>query len=469
MTVELHLEDATAIAGLIASKAISPVEVVDHFLGRIERLNPTLNAFCLVAAESARAQAKRAEELVMAGSQLGPLHGVPVAIKDLTPTEGIETNYGSWIYKGNIPKTDAVLVERTKAAGGIVIGKTMTSELGHAACARDLIHGAAANPWNTERIPGGSSGGSAAAVAAGMVPVAEGSDGGGSVRIPAACCGLFGLKPQVGRIPITSAANFQSLACHGPLTWTVRDAALLMAAWSGPDDRDPLSLPRTGEDFVAALDGDVRGVRIAYSPDLNLPIEPDVRQAVAGGVSVLEALGAEVDVVDLDTRGLIEQFHRLWVGMEAAEVRPHLAEFRGRMTRGVLDEVARGSTMGALEYWDAELARSVYYEKVRLILDAYDFIVCPTLAVSPPSIHMFTDGPEEVAGQIVDRKTGWSMAYPFNMTMHPVASIPCGTTTDGMPVGMQIVGRRFGEAQILRLAARFEEAAPWARPPIALN
>ena len=458
---DLCFEDATELARRIRSKAISPVEVLDAFLARIEALNPIINAFCLVAADSARAQARRAEQALVDGSTPGPLHGVPVAFKDLTPTAGIETSYGSWAFKGNVPDEDAVIVERTKRAGAIVIGKTMTSELGHSACARNLVHGATVNPWNPERIPGGSSGGSAAAVLSAMTPVAEGTDGGGSVRIPASCCGVFGLKPQLGRIPMADRANFTTLACHGPLTWTVRDAALLLSVWAGPDDRDPLSLPATAEDF-RALDGDLEGTRIAYSPDLGLPVEAEVRDVVREAVATLVELGAHVDEVDLRAGdGLVADFHRLWVGLEAAQFGHLVPEHGSRMTRGVLEEIERGSTLAAVDYWRAEIARSDFYDRVRRVLALNDFIVCPVMAVSPPSVHMFTDGPEEVEGAVVDRKTGWSLAFPFNMTSHPAASIPCGATPDGLPVGMQVIGRRFRELDVLRFAARFEEAAPW--------
>jgi Asp-tRNA(Asn)/Glu-tRNA(Gln) amidotransferase A subunit family amidase len=467
---ELCFKDASELAALVAARVLSPVEVIDAFLERIEVLDPAINAFCLVAAESARAQAVAAErELSRGGSEIGALHGVPVAFKDLTPTAGIETAYGSWIFAGNVPEADAVIVERTKRAGGIVIGKTMTSELGHAACARNLISGATVNPWNPQRTSGGSSGGSAAAVVSAMAPVAEGSDGGGSVRIPASCCGVFGLKPQLGRIPLPEPANFGTLSCHGPLTWTVRDAALLMSVWAGPDERDPMSLPATGEDFAAALDGDVAGVRVAYSPDLGVPVTPEVREVVRDGVAVLERLGARVEEVDLSAgSGLVAEFHRLWIGMEAALFGGEVERHGERMTRGVLEEIARGSALASVDYWKAELARSEFYARVRAVLADYEFIVCPVMAVSPPSVHMFTDGPEEINGQLVDRKTGWSLAFPFNLSSHPAASLPCGFTPDGLPVGMQVVGRRFGESAILRLAARFEEAAPWRarRPPL---
>ena len=458
---EVCFEDATELARLIRTGAVSPVEVVDAFLARIEALNPVINAFCVVAADSARAQARRAERELIDGAPTGALHGVPVAFKDLTPTAAIETSYGSWAFKGNVPDADAVIVERTKRAGGIVIGKTMTSELGHSACARNLVHGATINPWNPERIPGGSSGGSAAAVLSAMAPVAEGSDGGGSIRIPASCCGVFGLKPHLGRIPLADRPNFTTLACHGPLTWTVRDAALLMSVWAGPDDRDPLSLPESADDFTA-IDGGLAGARIAYSPDLGLPVEPEVRDVVRDAVARLNDLGAHVDEVDLRAGdGLVAEFHRLWVATEAAQFGHLVAEHGARMTRGVREEIERGSSLAAIDYWRAEMARSDFYDRVRSILAEHDFIVCPVMAVSPPSVHMFTDGPEEVNGAIVDRKTGWSLAFPFNMSSHPAASIPCGATPDGLPVGMQVVGRRFRELDVLRLAASFEAAVPW--------
>jgi Asp-tRNA(Asn)/Glu-tRNA(Gln) amidotransferase A subunit family amidase len=460
---DICFKDATELAQLVRSKAVSPVEVLDAFLARIDALNPAINAFCVVAVDRARADAIHAERALVDRVATGPLHGVPIAFKDLTPTAGIETTRGSWIFKGWVPDADAVVVERTKRAGGIVIGKTVTSELGHSACARNLVHGATVNPWDPERIPGGSSGGSAAAVLAAMAPVAEGSDGGGSVRIPASCCGVFGLKPHLGRVPSAGRPNFTTLSCHGPLTWTVRDAALLMSVWSGPDDRDPMSLPATGDDFAAALRGDVAGARIAYSPDLGLPVAPAVRDVVGSAVATLDDLGAKVEQVSLDAgRGLVAEFHRLWVAMEAAQFGGFVDRYGDRMTRGVREEIERGFALAAVDYWRAEIARSEFYERVRSILEDYEFIVCPVMAVSPPSIHMFTDGPEEVDGAIVDRKTGWSLAFPFNMTTHPAASIPCGATPDGLPVGLQVVGRRFREAEVLRLAARFEEAQPWS-------
>ena len=313
------------------------------------------------------------------------------------------------------------------------------------------------------RSPGGSSGGSAAAVAAALSPVAEGSDAGGSIRIPASCCGVLGLKPQLGRIPVeTGRTYFETLACIGPLTWTTRDAALLMSVWAGPDERDPKSLPDTGEDWLGALDGDLPGLRVAWSPSLGLPADPEVVRIVGDAARTLERLGCSVQETDLAAdASLVQVLHRLWVGLEATLFGDSVAEHGPRMTPGVLREIERGRAQSAIDVWEAEIERSRWYDRVRAVLDEHDVIVCPTNAIPPPPADTVTYGPSEIDGQPVDPKTGWTLAYPFNLTTHPAISIPCGTTADGLPVGMQVVAPRFGERTLLRVAARFEDAAPW--------
>jgi Asp-tRNA(Asn)/Glu-tRNA(Gln) amidotransferase A subunit family amidase len=460
----LHLCDATELAARVRAREVSPVEVLDAFLQRIERLDPALHAFCTVPVEQARERAAHAEAVVLAGEEIGPLHGVPVAIKDLTPTRGIRTAFGSVLFEDHVPDADAVVVERTLAAGGIVLGKTMTSEFGHAASASSPRFGATLNPWDPTRSPGGSSGGSAAAVAAALAPVAEGSDAGGSIRIPASCCGVVGLKPQLGRIPVESGRTyFETLACIGPLTWSVRDAALLMSVWAGPDERDPKSLPDTGDDWLGALDGDLAGLRVAWSPSLGLPADPEVVRLVGEAAGTLERLGCSVTQIDLAAdASLVQVLHRLWVGLEAALFGDSVAEHGERMTPGVLREIERGRRQTAIDLWEAEIERSRWYDRVRDVLDRHDVIVCPTNAIPPPPADTVTYGPDRIAGHSVDPKTGWTLAFPFNLTTHPAISIPCGTTADGLPVGMQVVARRFAERTLLRIAARFEEAAPWA-------
>ena len=472
---EICLMDATALAGAIKEKRLSPVEVVDAFLDQTDKVNPEVNAFCLVLHDEARAAARRAEAAVMAGDELGPLHGVPVAIKDITVGKGIETTFGSVAFKGNIPDTDAVIVERTKRAGGIVeMGRTNSPEFAHSgASSRNLIHGATRNPWNEAHSSGGSSGGSAAAVATAMAPVAEGTDGGGSIRMPSSCCGTFGLKPQFGRIPSgILETHWESLLNFGPMTWTVRDAALLMSAWAGPDGRDACSLPDTGDDWIGALEGDVKGKKIAYSPDLGWAVDPRVRVVVEKAVNTLRDLGCQVEEVPVT---LTEETYSAeigkWATLSTALFEKYATpENRPNMTHFVLELFDRANSMSAVEYLNLDIIRSRWYDQVESILAKYDFLVCPTLASLPPSIDTISFGPQVVGGTQVHAWLGWALTWPFNLSMHPVASIPAGFAEGNLPVGMQIVGRRFRETDVLRLSARFEEAAPWGhlRPEVAL-
>ncbi len=469
---EICLMDATELAGKISRKELSPVEVVDAFLGQIDKTQPILNAFCLLLGDQAREEARAAEEAVAKGRPLGPLHGVPIAIKDLTPTKGVRTTLGSVIFRDNVPDADAIVVERVKNAGAVMVGKTLTPEFGCSGFARNLLSGYTPNPWNFEHTPGGSSGGSTTAVAAGMVPLAEGTDGAGSVRIPASCTGVYGLKPHFGRIPLAIVeTHFESLLSFGPITWTVRDAARLLSVWAGPDDRDPLSLPDMGEDYVAALEGGVGGMRVAYS-DLGFEIDPKVSAVVDRAAAKLEDLGCGVERVEIDGREEAwEAQVGIWQSLIASVFGEYVTEHRHQMTDYVPELIRRGQGMTAVDYHKAQAARSRYYDKINGIFQEYDFIVSPTIAVPPPSVHSFTFGPQEVNGKQIDPYIGWLCTWPFNLTMHPAASIPAGFTPEGLPVGLQIAGRRFAEGDVLRLSARFEEAAPWAneRPPVALD
>ena len=467
---DICLMDATELAGKISRKELSPVEVIDAFLGQIDRMQPVLNAFCVVLGDEAREQARAAEQALTSGQVLGPLHGVPIAIKDLTPTEGVTTTFGSVVFRDNIPEADAIVVERVKNAGAIMVGKTQTPEIGCSGFTRNLVYGVTPNPWNSEYTPGGSSGGSTTAVAAGMVPLAEGTDGASSVRIPASCTGVYGLKPHFGRIPLAIVeTHFESLLSFGPITWTVRDAALLLSVWAGPDDRDPLSLPDTGEDYVASLQGDVSGMRVAYS-DLGFEIDAKVSAVVDRAVSRLEDVGCKVDRLEIGGREEAWQAQvSIWQSLIASVFGEYVPEHRHHMTEYVPQLIERGQAMSAVDYHKAQAARSRYYDKINDVFNQYDFIVSPTIAVPPLSIHSFTFGPQEVNGKQIDPYIGWLCTWPFNLTMHPAASIPAGFTPEGLPVGLQIAGRRFSEGDVLRLSARFEEAAPWGdkRPPVA--
>ncbi|RMF83881.1 MAG: amidase, partial [Nitrospinota bacterium] len=328
---DLCYTPATQLAAAIRNKTLSPVEVIEAFLQRIEQLNPRLNAYCTVTADLARAAAREAEAAVMRGEELGPLHGVPFSIKDLTVTRGVRTTFGSKIFADYIPDQDAVLVERLRAAGGILLGKTNTPEFGCKALTDNRVFGTTYNPWNPVMTPGGSSGGAGAAVAAGMGPLAEGSDLAGSIRIPASFCGIVGLKPSPGRIPRHPTLNaWNTLSVHGPMTRTVADAALMLQVMAGPDDRDPLSLPQTGEDFCAAVQGDLdlTGLRIAWTPDLNMvPVEPVVKEICAKAVQVFADLGGIVEEGSPDFEGAHELFAVLNANLRMAAVGDYVEQW----------------------------------------------------------------------------------------------------------------------------------------------
>ncbi|MGY1901106.1 amidase [Nocardia gipuzkoensis] len=471
---EICLMDATELAQKIRQKILSPVEVVDAFLDQADRVNPQVNAYCFTLHERARAKAREAEAAVTSGAELGPLHGVPIAIKDITESKGIETTFGSWALKGHIPDKDAIIVERSEKAGAIQVGRTNSPEFAHSPFTNNLIFGPTRNPWNLEHTAGGSSGGSAAAVAAAMAPIAEGTDGGGSIRIPSSCCGTFGLKPHFGRIPSgILETHYESLLNFGPMTWTVRDAALLMSVWAGPDARDALSLPDTGEDWLGALQGDVRGAKVAYSPDLGWAVDPRVREVVEKAVSTLSDLGCQVEEVPIKvTEEVYEAELVKWASLSTALFEKYATpENRSRMCDFTLEMFDLGNARSAADYIKMDIARSRWYDQVQSVLDKYDYLVCPTIAVPPPSAEGMSSGPDMVGGKHVHTWLGWVLTWPFNLSMHPTASVPVGFTSGNLPVGMQIVGRRFRETDVLRLAARFEEASPWThrRPAIALG
>jgi len=463
---------ASELAGLVRGKKVSPVEVVSAYLDRIDRLNPLINAYCTVARESALERARQAERAVVGGEATGPLFGVPVAIKDLTPTQGIRTTFGSKIFEHYIPDKDSVYVERVKQAGGIILGKTNTPEFGHKGVTDNDLFGHTRNPWNTGRVAGGSSGGSAAAVAAGLAPLAEGSDGGGSVRIPAAACGVYGLKPTYGRIPMDAmATRFSSSSpfLHfGMLTRTVADAALLLAVVSGPDSRDPFSLPQTGDDFQAAAAERATGLRIAFSPDLGyITVHSEVREAVRAAAGLFAGAGCAVEEVDPGFSSPLETvlgvFNMLWCVHYAAFYQGFMNNWGQHLSPGIKAMVKAGENISAVEYKKMDLMRQQVWDRIEALLARYDLLITPTIAV--PAFEIGPPGPSEIEGVPVDPYSGWMLTYPFNLTGHPAASIPCGLSRDGLPMGLQIVGRRFDEATVLKASALFERICPWDKKP----
>jgi aspartyl-tRNA(Asn)/glutamyl-tRNA(Gln) amidotransferase subunit A len=458
---------AADLAAGIARRKISPVEVVDAVLARIESL-ARLNAYVTVDAEGARHGARAAERLVMRrGARLGPLHGVPFSVKDLVVTKGVRTTFGTPIYKDNVPTEDAPMVARLKAAGAILIGKTNTPTFGWIGATHNLLVGATRNPWNLERTPGGSSGGASAAVAAGLAPLAVGTDGGGSIRIPASFSGIYGLKPTFGRIPVHPPSAAWSLSHIGPLARTVRDAALMLQVSAGPDERDSSSLPAPGVDYVKALRGGVKGLRVAYSDTLGYAevVDPEVREACGKAARVFRELGCRVEEIDPGWPSPFAAWRAIFAGGIAARLAPYTGE-RDKIDAGLLRIVDEALKSPPTAFVQAFFDRHAWLAYPRRLFESYDLLLTPTLA--RPAFAVGLDNATEIAGRPVPEWAWSPFTYPFNLTGQPAASVPCGFTKGGLPIGLQVVGRRFDDATVLRASAAFEAARPWAqtRPPL---
>jgi aspartyl-tRNA(Asn)/glutamyl-tRNA(Gln) amidotransferase subunit A len=452
---------ATDLAAAIRTKKLSPVEVINAVLARIEQLNSTLNAFCLVAAEEARQAAQVAEQAVMHGEPLGPLHGVPVSIKDLVITKGMRTMRGSKLYEHDVPGEDAPVVERLKAAGAIILGKTTTPEFGFKGVTDSVVTGISRNPWHLERTPGGSSGGAGAAVATGMGPLAVGTDGGGSIRIPSSFCGIYGLKPNVGRVPVYPASATGDLSHAGPMTRTVRDAALMLNVIAGADERDRFALPTSHPDYLQAIEGDIRGLRVAWSPDLGFAVvDPHVRQRTHEAVKAFAELGCHVEEVNPGFDNPAELFqHFFYVNLST--MLQDYPGYESQIDPQLLANIREVQGLSAQTYVGSIFRRHAIFDKIRRFFASYDLLLCPTVAVPPFGLGI--EGPTQIAGRQVDRRAWIVMTPLFNLTGQPAATVPCGFTDDGLPIGLQIVGRRFDEATVLRASAAFEAERPWAQ------
>jgi aspartyl-tRNA(Asn)/glutamyl-tRNA(Gln) amidotransferase subunit A len=461
---------ASEMVGLFKTRKLSPVEVMRAVLARIERLNPRLNAFVTLTADQALKDARAAERaLSRKGVRLGPLHGVPFSTKDLVTTKGIRTTFGTRLYADNVSAEDAPMVERMKAAGAIQLGKTNTPTFGWIGATHNLLFGVTRNPWNTERTPGGSSGGASAAVAAGLGPVAIGTDGGGSIRIPAAFAGIFGHKPSFGRIPIYPFSAAWSLSHVGPMTRTVTDAALMMNACAGPDDRDQFSLPADRTDYVAALRGGLKGLRVAWcvNPGYAPAVDPEVASACAKAARRFREFGCRVEEVKPGWPSPKDFFLSIFCGSLGARLEAALPDRRADIDPGLAaltDGVLRASPTRYVQAWFERLA---WNEHPRRLFERYDLLLTPTTACPPFPVGL--DNPTEIAGTPVEPYEWIPYTFPFNMTGQPAASVPCGFTADGLPIGLQIAGRRFDDATVLRASHAFERLEPWAARRPALD
>jgi len=471
-TDELCWTPATELARMVRARETSPVEVVEAFLARIERINPQVNAYCTVTADQARAAAEAAATAIARGDRLGPLHGVPFSLKDLTSTRGIRTTMGSKIFEHNVPQEDAILAERLRAAGAILLGKTNTPEFGCKVFTDNRVFGATANPWALGRSSGGSSGGAAAAVAAGLGPLAEGSDLAGSIRHPAAWCGVVGFKPSQGRVPrYPNPTAWNAMSSNGPITRTVCDAALMFAVMAGPDPRDPLVLPDTGEEWTRLPDHpNLRGLRIAWTPDLGgaAATDPLVASICENATRVFAGLGCRLEDASPEIGDIRGPFLTLNAALRQATIGAYLDQWREQMDPILVRRLELGKSLTAAEVGRAEVERSAYHQRLRRFFERYDLLLLPTTAITASPLDALL--PAEISGRAIrDHLDMVVHTYAFNLSNHPAISVPCGWTPDGLPVGLQIVGGWRRDALVLKAAASFELAAAWTgrRPPLS--
>ena len=467
---ELCFTPAARLVALFARRTLSPLEVMQAVLARLERVNPRLNAYCTVAAEQALDAARRATAAVRRRGRLGALHGVPVSIKDLTPTKGIRTTWGSRIYEHHVPTEDALVVERLKAAGAIVVGKTNTPEFGAGANTFNELFGPTRNPWNPALTCGGSTGGGAVALATGLGPLAQGSDLGGSLRLPASFCGVVGFRTSPGCVPVhPTTLAWDPWSVQGPMARTVGDVALMLAAIAGPDPRAPLSYPVDTRAFLGAVRRpSVKGLRVAWGGDLGVtPIDDEVRAICRKAADVFRRLGARLDEAHPDYTDLEQIVMTSRAASMVARHEDKLPKWRDRMQENLVKNIEQGLRLTPSEIGRAERLRTELWHRVRTFQERYDLLLTPTAPVPPFPVEL-RSGPTEINGTPMRNYIQWALlTYAFTVVGLPAISVPCGFTKSGLPVGLQIVGRWRDEAGVLRAAAAFEAAQPWAhlRPP----
>ena len=483
MARDLIFAPATDLVDRIARGDLSPVEVVDAHLDRIDDRSEAVNAWITVLAEEARERAQEAERAVEAGEELGPLHGIPIGLKDLSAAkEGVRHTFGSAAFADNVATKTSPFVARLEEAGAIVLGKTNLPAFGHKPKTENDLAGITSTPFDPDRNAGGSSGGSAAAVGDGQVPLAQGGDAGGSVRIPSSLCGNYGIKPSFGRIPNPSRPD--AFGAHTPFSdrgvhaRTVADAALALDVMVGPHPRDPFSLPDDGTDYLGAIEENVEDWHFAYSPDLGVfPVDPRVQEVVQEAAVAFEEAGATVEEIEFDPGysldELTERARHPAMRVKTASLVENVKEGYGVDVLGddrdafpaeLVERAEAGYEYGGVAFKRADTVRTELYDVVQDVFDEYDMLLTPTVATLP--FRNEEPGPTEVDGVVVDPLSGWFLTWPFNLTGHPAASIPAGMC-DGLPVGMQLVGPRFGDDAVLTASATFESLRPWAEmyPP----
>lgn len=472
MSEEIAWMPATEMVAAVQSGELSAREIATSMVDRIEAVNPLVNAIVYWDPEQIISDAARLDEDQAAGQVHGPLHGIPYTIKDLTPQQGLPLTNGMVALKDNLGTFDAPVVERLRDAGGLFIGRTNTPEAGYCGKTTNHLFGATLNPWNRELSAGGSSGGAGAAVAAGLGPLAEGSDGGGSIRVPASLNGVVGLKPSTGRIPfVDTVQRYSTYLFHGPLTRTVSDAALMLDVTAGHDSRDPLSMPDPTESFLANLNGDLSGWRIAYSETLGLDIHVDAEISAIVRAAVQKFADAGAEVVEAQPEWADAgkaMWDGLWVpGMAALGELFDLESMRGELDDELIELVFYARKLSGNDIARADMFRGRYYDAFELFIRDHRILASPTNTVASYPVTRFE--PEYLEGQsLQDRLLRWCLTWPYNMTTTPAISIPCGFTADGRPVGLQLAGGHHADQDVLNAAFAFETLQPWAdkRPAI---
>jgi amidase len=463
-TSQLCFTGAVKMAQLIREKKLSAREALAEHLKQIDRVNPQVNAIVTLVPEMATQAAVHADEMQARGERLGPLHGLPVAHKDLIETRGIRTTFGSPLFKDHVPDEDDLLVKRMHQAGAIVVGKTNTPEFGAGSQTFNKVSGATRNPYDLAKTCGGSSGGAAVALACGMVPVASGSDAGGSLRNPAAYCNVVGFRPSIGRVPNPKAGfGWSTLSTSGCLGRCVADLALALSTIAGPDLNTPLSINEPGDLFSGPLGRSFKGVRVAYFKDLGgVPFDPRVRAVIDAHRATFETLGAIVELAEPDFSPAEISFRTIRAWTAAANYGKMLQQHPEAFKDTLKDEIQRGMKLTGEELAHAEVAHTLIWRRFQAFLGNYEFFILPTTQLPPFDVNL--PYPTEIAGVHFDNYIDWMKScWYISATGNPAASVPAGFTPEGLPVGLQIVGRDKQDFSVLQLAHAFEEATGFGR------
>ena len=460
---------AVELARRLRAKELSARDVVGAHLTQIERVNPGLNAIVTLVADQALDHARQADEDFAHGRAVGPLHGLPIAHKDLQPTKGIRTTFGSPIFKDFVPAEDSLIVERLRQAGAIVVGKTNTPEFGAGSQTFNPVFGTTLNPYDRTRTCGGSSGGAAVALATGMLPIADGSDMGGSLRNPASFCGIVGMRPSPGRVPVwPTTTAWSTLSVNGPMARNVDDVAFLLSTIAGPDARSPIAIDEPGSLFAQSLERNVKGTRIAWWRNLGgAPVESQVRDMVNAQRRAFESLGCIVEEAEPDFADFDAVFKTMRALAFLSDVAPRVEGHRDRVKETILWEIDRGERLTTADIASAEMKRTELYHRMRRFMERYEFFVLPTVQVVPFSID--TPYPTEIDGVAMQTYIDWMKScYYISIVGNPAISVPCGFTPEGLPVGLQIVGRHRDDWGLLQMAHAYEQAVRPHGPALRL-